>query len=73
MSKMKRGTLDSAAMIAFLVFLALIAFIIPGLFLLFFAPIAGYYLWTARDSVRDLQKRVSQLENPGQDEPKKGE
>jgi len=57
-----RGNLEIAVKITFLVLMALIFFADAGIFLLFFIPVAGWFIWSAHDKNVALEKRVAELE-----------
>ncbi len=51
------------------VFVVLLAFLLlfPGInyfVLLFFVPIATWYVWRLQDRTRDLERRIASLEGP---------
>ena len=55
-----------------LLFLALIAVLAigyPVLIVIFFVPIAGWFIWRDQDRIRALEKKLEALENPGASKP----
>jgi hypothetical protein len=53
------------ARVTFLILLALLALEVPGLLIIFFVPIVGWYLWRAQDRIAELEKKLAERENSG--------
>ena len=43
----------------------------PVLFLIFFVPVVGWFLWRDQDRIMQLEKKVEALENPYGKKPDK--
>lgn len=67
MSKAKSsGTLEATVKVVFLILVGFIGYVFTAnLFILFFAPIIGWLVWTSRDRVSQLEQKVAALEKPG--------
>ena len=61
---MRANTMSTAVKIVFLVLMGLVVLTVPVLFLVFFVPIVGWFLWSNHDRVTELEKRLAALENP---------
>ncbi len=69
MQGVKRGVLENAVKVVFLMLMALIYIASSLLFLLFFIPIIGWFVWRAHDKAAELEKRVAALEKPEERKP----
>ena len=58
------GISSVAVRVLFLVLMAFAVLISPVLFLIFFVPVVGWFLWRDQDRIMRLEKKVEALENP---------
>jgi purine-cytosine permease-like protein len=58
------GVSSAAVRVLLLVLMAFLLLIGQFLFLLFYVPIVGWYLWRDQDRIKQLEKKVEALENP---------
>jgi hypothetical protein len=65
----KGSTLESMSRILLLVLAAVLALEVSPLVLLFFIPVAGWFIWRSNDRIRELERKVATL-SP---EPQKSE
>jgi len=61
-----RGILELAVKVVFLALLVLIVIASYFLLLIFFVPLVVWYIWSLYDKTAKLEKRVADLEKPGQ-------
>ena len=70
--KSSSGTLETAVKVVFLILMGFIGLVFTqNFFTLFFVPIIGWFVWSTRDKVSDLERRLTALEKPA--EPKSEE
>ncbi len=67
---MKSDAAQIGIKIVFLVLMGLIVLSAPVLFLIFFVPIIGWFVWSDHDKIAELEKRIAALE--GQKKPEQG-
>ncbi len=65
-----QGTYGTVIRMAFLILMAFLVLGEPVLFLIFFVPVVGWFLWSDHDRIAELEKKVAALE--GQKEPGQG-
>jgi hypothetical protein len=66
------GTLEAAVKVVFLILMGFIGYVFTiNLFILFFVPIIGWLVWTARDKISNLEQRIAALEKPSEPKPDK--
>ena len=63
------GSFSTAIRILFLILLAFLVLGEPVLFLIFFVPIIGWFLWRDQDRITQLEKRLDALQNPSGKKP----
>ena len=62
MSKPK-GVLESAAQVVIVIFAGVLGTIFTGsIYMPFFVPVVGYFLWKIYDKTKELESRLSKLE-----------
>jgi len=59
-----RKGLTTAVRIVFLVLLAFLAISLPGILIIVFVPVIGWYIWSLLDKNAELEKRIAALEKP---------
>jgi len=66
------GILQTAVKVVFLILMGFIGFVFTqSLFIFFFVPIIGWYVWTTREKASDLERRLVALEKPAEPKPDK--
>jgi nicotinamide riboside transporter PnuC len=60
----KSNILETAVMVVFLVLMGFLSAAFTVLFLLFFVPVAGWFIWKANGRTKELEQRLSKLEKP---------
>lgn len=64
-AKPRRG-LNLATRVTILALLALLAFSVPGLIIIVFVPVVGWYMWSDRERIAELEKKLAgQDKKPG--------
>ena len=63
------GITSVAVRVLFLVLMAFAVLISPVLFLIFFVPVVGWFLWRDQDRITQLEKRLDALQNPSGNKP----
>ncbi len=63
--------LDDLAVVLFLVFASFLALVFGTLFVVFFAPVIGYYVWTLNRRVRALESMLPKADKPEEPKPNK--
>ncbi len=61
--------MQTGLQIAVVLLLAFVFLLTTDLLLLFFVPIVVYAIWNIYDKTRDLERRLSELEKPGEKKP----
>ena len=61
--------MQTGLQIAVVLLLAFVFLLTTDLLLLFFVPIVIYAIWNIYDKTRDLERRLSELEKPGEKKP----
>jgi nicotinamide riboside transporter PnuC len=61
--------LDTAVKVVFLLLMAFVVLVEPVLFLVFFVPIVGWFVWSAHSKTAELEKRLAALEKPWDQKP----
>jgi 4-amino-4-deoxy-L-arabinose transferase-like glycosyltransferase len=65
----RRGFLDTAVKVVFLALLGLLTLALQFLFLIIFIPIIGWYIWSLSDRNAELERKLSELQNPAPKKP----
>ena len=58
------GNVNIIVRVLTLVLMGFLVLVSPILFLIFFVPIVGWFLWRDHDKIAQLEKKVEALENP---------
>ena len=66
---MSKTPMQTGLQIAVVLLLAFVFLLTTELLLLFFVPIVVYVIWSIYDKTRDLERRLSELEKPGEKKP----
>ena len=66
---MSKTPMQTGLQIAVVLLLAFVFLLTTDLLLLFFVPIVVYAIWSIYDKTRDLERRLSELEKPGEKKP----
>ena len=66
---MSKTPMQTGLQIAVVLLLAFVFLLTTDLLLLFFVPIVVYAIWNIYDKTRDLERRLSELEKPGEKKP----
>jgi hypothetical protein len=67
---MAKGNLEEATKWIVLVLLAFLALVFGGLFLIFFAPVVGYYIFRYSDKIKELEARLPKPDKPAKPDDK---
>ncbi len=65
MSEKPGFSMGTFTRLLFLILIAVLAVGYPDLVLIFFVPIAGWFIWRDHDRIVALEKRLKALEGPG--------